>query len=92
MRQAFTLIEMLIVVCIVVIVTTVVVSNVKAVSNSAPKVEPIKVKVGDATYTCTEFKIDVHEFYMIGNSQQHGFTAIHSPFCKACKQDTKVER
>ena len=88
MRNAFTLIELMIVISIIAIIAAIAIPNImeKRPVIPGPTPEPkISIQIGNNTYQAQKFTMEGHSYFWIKHSEYHGFTAVHNPECPKCK-------
>ena len=98
MRNAFTLIELMIVISIIAIIAAIAIPNLmesqrKAIPGPTPNPK-VDVQIGNSTYKAQKFELEGHSYFLINHPEWHGFTAVHNPECPKCKpvKDIKVEQ
>jgi prepilin-type N-terminal cleavage/methylation domain-containing protein len=97
MRNAFTLIELMIVISIIAIIATIIIQNIAEKRKAIPGPNPapaISIQIDGSSYTAHKFILEGHSYFMIGGVRP-GFTAVHNPECPKCKsapmKDVSVE-
>jgi prepilin-type N-terminal cleavage/methylation domain-containing protein len=88
MRNAFTLIELMIVISIIAIIAAIAIPNLTNKRKSAPGPEPkldhISIQIDGNRYTARKFILEGHSYFMIGGVQP-GIATVHDPECPKCK-------